>query len=189
MASHAFVVMPLLCASPLAWSHRLGESTTGTISHAAGFGDNAIACATPRQRGHLCRHAANAPAYRAGMLQHVTLEVRPGQVEACVRFWGLLGFEPMTPPPLLRDRFTWVARAGTQIHLVPVDEPVAAREGHVAVLAEDYDAALAALHEEGFATRPGTNAWDAPRSFVRDPAGHLVEVMSAPPQPPWPGEE
>jgi catechol 2,3-dioxygenase-like lactoylglutathione lyase family enzyme len=123
------------------------------------------------------------------MLQHVTLEVRPGQVEACVRFWGLLGFEPMTPPPLLRDRFTWVARAGTQIHLVPVDEPVAAREGHVAVHAEDYDAALDALHEAGFETRPGTNAWDAPRSFVRDPAGHLVEVMSAPPQPPWPGEE
>jgi len=32
---------------------------------------------------------------------------------------------------------------------------------------------------------PGGNK---PRSFVRDPAGHLIEVMSAPPHPPWPGE-
>jgi catechol 2,3-dioxygenase-like lactoylglutathione lyase family enzyme len=122
------------------------------------------------------------------MLQHVTLEVRAGEVDACVRFWGLLGFAPMTPPPLLRDRFTWVAREGTQIHLVPVDDPVAANEGHVAVLADDYEAALAALRDAGFEPRPGSDAWDAPRSFVRDPAGHLVEVMSAAPYPPWPGE-
>jgi catechol 2,3-dioxygenase-like lactoylglutathione lyase family enzyme len=122
------------------------------------------------------------------MLQHASLEVRGEQVEACVAFWRLLGFEPMTPPPALRRRFTWVQRAGTQIHLIPVDAPVAAREGHVAVLAEDYDGALAALRGAGFQPEPGTNAWDAPRSFVRDPAGHLVEVMSAPPEPPWPGE-
>jgi catechol 2,3-dioxygenase-like lactoylglutathione lyase family enzyme len=120
------------------------------------------------------------------MLQHATLEVRPEQVEGCVRFWGLLGFEPVTPPPLLRDRFTWVQRRGTQIHLAPVDAPVAAPLGHVAVVAEDYEAALAALRAAGFAPRPGSDAWDAPRSFVRDPAGHLVEVMSAP--PPEPGD-
>jgi catechol 2,3-dioxygenase-like lactoylglutathione lyase family enzyme len=105
-----------------------------------------------------------------------------------VAFWELLGFREMTPPPLLRDRFTWVERDETQIHLVPVDAPVPAREGHVAVLANDYDATLTRLAEAGFATRAGTNAWDAPRSFVRDPAGHLVEVMSKSPQPPWPGE-
>jgi catechol 2,3-dioxygenase-like lactoylglutathione lyase family enzyme len=122
------------------------------------------------------------------MLQHATLEVRPEQIEACVRFWGLLGFEPMTPPPMLRDRFTWVQRRGTQIHLAPSDAPVTAPLGHVAVLAADYDAALAALRAAGFEPRPGSNAWDAPRSFVRDPAGHLVEVMSAAPAPPWPGE-
>ena len=35
--------------------------------------------------------------------------------------------------------------------------------------------------ERGFEPRPGSNAWDAPRWFVHDPAGHRVEVMSAPP--------
>jgi catechol 2,3-dioxygenase-like lactoylglutathione lyase family enzyme len=122
------------------------------------------------------------------MLQHASLEVRPEQVQPCVDFWRLLGFEPMTPPPMLRDRFTWVQRSGTQIHLIPVDEPIAARAGHVAVLAEEYDNALSALRDAGFELEPGANAWGAERSFVRDPAGHLVEVMSGPPVPPWPGE-
>jgi catechol 2,3-dioxygenase-like lactoylglutathione lyase family enzyme len=120
------------------------------------------------------------------MLQHVTLEVRQAQVRSCVAFWELLGFSEMEPPLLLRDRFTWVERNGTQIHLVPVDEPIAAREGHVAVVAADYTVTLARLTAAGYALREGTNAWDAARSFVRDPAGHLVEVMSKPPLPPWP---
>ena len=98
------------------------------------------------------------------MLQHVTLEVRPAQVRSCVEFWGLLGFSEMQPPPLLRDRFTWVEREGTQIHLVPVEEPIAAREGHVAVIAADYAATLARLTDAGYTLREGTNAWDAPRS-------------------------
>jgi catechol 2,3-dioxygenase-like lactoylglutathione lyase family enzyme len=122
------------------------------------------------------------------MLQHVTLEVRAADVRPCVAFWGLLGFTEMTPPPLLRDRFTWVERDDTQIHLVPVEAPAPAREGHVAVVADDYEATLARLTQSGFELREGTNAWDAPRSFVRDPAGHLIEVMSKPPRPPWPGE-
>jgi catechol 2,3-dioxygenase-like lactoylglutathione lyase family enzyme len=122
------------------------------------------------------------------VLQHVTLEVRGDQVSDCVAFWELLGFRQMTPPPLLRDRFTWVEREDTQIHLVPVDEPVPAREGHVAIVAADYEGTLSRLVDGGFELREGSNAWDAARSFVRDPAGHLVEVMSKPPQPPWPGE-
>jgi len=122
------------------------------------------------------------------VLQHVTLEVKPEQVRDCVAFWALLGFDEMTPPPLLRHRFIWVQREGTQIHLVPVEEPIAAREGHVAVLADDFAAALQRLTDAGFTLREGTNAWDAPRSFVRDPAGHLIEVMAKAPHPPWPGE-
>jgi catechol 2,3-dioxygenase-like lactoylglutathione lyase family enzyme len=115
------------------------------------------------------------------MLQHVSLEVRPDELEACVAFWRLLGFEQVTPPPLLRDRFTWVERAGTQIHLMPFEDPVTTRRGHAAVVVEDYEATLAVLHEQGFETREGSNAWDAPRTFVRDPAGNHVELMSAPP--------
>jgi catechol 2,3-dioxygenase-like lactoylglutathione lyase family enzyme len=121
------------------------------------------------------------------MLQHASLEVPPDRIRDCVAFWALLGFTEMAPPPKLGGRFTWVEREGTQIHLIAVDDQTTpAREGHVAVVAPDYDAALSALGEAGFETREGTNAWDAPRRFVRCPAGHLVEVMSAPPYPPFP---
>ena len=115
------------------------------------------------------------------VLQHVTLEVRPDQVRDCVRFWELLGFTELEPPPLLRDRFTWVGRSDTHIHLVPVDEPAVPTEGHTAVVADDAERTLATLREQGFDPQLGSNAWDAPRWFVHDPAGHRVEVMSAPP--------
>jgi len=118
------------------------------------------------------------------MLQHVSVEVRRDQIDDCVAFWKLLGFERMTPPPLLRDRFTWVERDGTQIHLMPFDDPVTTLRGHAAIVVDDYEGTLAALRERGFETREGENAWDAPRSFVRDPAGNHVEIMSkAPPGP------
>jgi catechol 2,3-dioxygenase-like lactoylglutathione lyase family enzyme len=122
------------------------------------------------------------------MLQHVSLEVRPDLIDACLAFWGRLGFEQMQPPPLLRDRFVWVQREGTQIHFIPSDDPNTTVLGHVAVIVEDYEPALEGLRRDGFEIREGENAWDAPRWFVRDPAGNLVEIMSAPPQPPWPGE-
>lgn len=120
------------------------------------------------------------------MLQHTSLEVPPDRVRECVAFWELLGFQEMAPPPLLGGRFTWVQREGTQIHLIPVADPVNMREGHVAVVAPDYEANLRSLTDAGFTPREGVNAWGAPRVFVRDPGGNLVEVMSRPPHPPWP---
>jgi hypothetical protein len=122
------------------------------------------------------------------VLQHVSLEVRPDQVRDCVAFWELLGFAEIEPPPMLRGRFTWVERDGTHIHLVPVDEPAIPNEGHTAVVAPEGETTVQTLRERGFEPRPGSNAWNAPRWFVNDPAGHRVEVMSAPPVPPWPGE-
>jgi catechol 2,3-dioxygenase-like lactoylglutathione lyase family enzyme len=115
------------------------------------------------------------------VLQHVTLEVRLDQVRACVAFWELLGFAELEPPPTLRDRFTWVGRAETHIHLMPVERPAVPRDGHTAVVADDAERAVAALRGAGFDPQPGSDAWGAPRWFVRDPAGHRVEVMSAPP--------
>src|SRR3954468_14589603 len=118
------------------------------------------------------------------MLQHVTLEVARDKVRECVAFWALLGFTEMTPPPRLRGRFTWVEREGTQIHLVPTEDPVAAREGHVAVVAPDYEGTLRSLGERGFELREGSNAWDAPRSFVRDPGGPPAGFGGRPARPP-----
>jgi catechol 2,3-dioxygenase-like lactoylglutathione lyase family enzyme len=115
------------------------------------------------------------------MLQHVALETRAEDVDAVLAFWALLGFEPVAPPPTLAGRTHWVQRGGTQIHLLLTDEPVVPPAGHAAVVAPDYDAALDALRAAGHRVEPRREHWGAPRAFVTDPSGHVVEVMSAPP--------
>jgi catechol 2,3-dioxygenase-like lactoylglutathione lyase family enzyme len=114
-------------------------------------------------------------------VQHVALELRLRDVEPCVAFYALLGFARVDPPDSLADRAVWLQSGATQIHLLWVDEPVVAPEGHVAVIAGDYDAVVAALRSAGFEVEPRAEHWGAPRCFVRDPAGHRVEVMAAPP--------
>jgi catechol 2,3-dioxygenase-like lactoylglutathione lyase family enzyme len=115
------------------------------------------------------------------VIGHVALEVRRDDAGECERFWALLGFARVEPPASLRDRTVWVERHGTQIHLLFADDPVTMPEGHVAVVAGDYDATLEALRDGGFAPEPRTEHWGSPRAFVRCPAGHRVEVMAFPP--------
>jgi len=115
------------------------------------------------------------------VIQHVALEIRREDAGACERFWSLLGFARVEPPAALAERAAWVECRGTQIHLLYTDDPVAVPKGHVAVVAEDYNAALERLRGEGFDPEPRTEHWGSPRSYVRDPAGHLVELMERPP--------
>ena len=115
------------------------------------------------------------------MLQHVSIETRREDAQACVRFYEVVGFRPVEPPPALRDRATWLEREGTQIHLLLSDDPVVPPQGHHAIVIPGYDAALAALREGGHEPEERTQHWGARRAFVRDPAGHLVELMAAPP--------
>ena len=114
-------------------------------------------------------------------VQHVTLELRRADVDACVAFYELLRFARVEPPESLAGRAAWLQAGATQIHLMWVDEPVVPPRGHVAVVARDYDAVVGALRGAGFEVEPRTEHWGAARSYVRDPAGHLVEVMAAPP--------
>ena len=115
------------------------------------------------------------------MLQHVSLEVRPELIPDCLAFWRILGFTPVEPPPTLKERAAWVQRGTTQVHLMRIEDPVAPPEGHAAVVAPDYERVLGELREAGFDPEPRREHWGAPRCFVRDPAGHRIEVMAAPP--------
>jgi catechol 2,3-dioxygenase-like lactoylglutathione lyase family enzyme len=115
------------------------------------------------------------------MLQHVTIEVTGDQVEPCVDFYALLGFERVEEPESLAGTATWVERDGTQIHLMQVDDPVVPPAGHHALLVSDYAGTLEALRGAGFEPEAREEHWGAPRSFVRNPAGHRVEVMAGSP--------
>jgi catechol 2,3-dioxygenase-like lactoylglutathione lyase family enzyme len=115
------------------------------------------------------------------MLQHVSIETTRADAEACVPFYELLGFRPVEPPASLGERARWLERDGTQVHLMFADAPVVPPTGHHAVVVPDYEATLTALRDAGFDPEPRTEHWGAPRSFVRNPAGHVVELMAAPP--------
>lgn len=115
------------------------------------------------------------------MLQHVALEIRPEQLQECADLYRLLGFEEVDPPETIADRAVWMERKGTQLHLLKTEEPTVLPSGHLAVVAEDYEATMAALEQAGHRPDHRSRHWGAPRAFVKDPAGNLVEVMAWPP--------
>ena len=111
----------------------------------------------------------------------MTLELRRDQLEECVRFYELLGFTRVEPPPSLADRAAWMQSGATQVHLMWVDSPVALPRGHVAVVIDSYDADATRRGRRGRRDRDEGGVCDAPRAYVGDPAGNLMELMSAPP--------
>jgi catechol 2,3-dioxygenase-like lactoylglutathione lyase family enzyme len=114
-------------------------------------------------------------------LQHVSLEIRQGDVPAELRFWALLGFEPVAAPGDLAARSTWVQSGARQIHLLYTETPVIPPQGHVAVVCPNYAETLAALSAAGVVIDERARHWGEPRCYVHSPSGHLVEVMAAPP--------
>jgi catechol 2,3-dioxygenase-like lactoylglutathione lyase family enzyme len=115
------------------------------------------------------------------VLQHVTLEVAPADLERSVELWRLLGFEPVEPPAALAETFTWLEREGTQVHLERNDSPTVPRHGHAAVVVPDFEQTVERLRDNGFGVTPGREHWGAPRAKVLAPSGHTVELMAAPP--------
>lgn len=116
------------------------------------------------------------------VIHHVGVEVEERDVERSVRFWELLGFEQVEPPAALA-RFTWLERGRTQIHLLPTESPTVPKAGHVAVVAPDFEGAVAGLTEAGFEVSRRGEYWGAPRAKAVAPGGHVVELMAAPPEP------
>lgn len=108
------------------------------------------------------------------------IEVAPEDVEAVAGFFELLGFERVEPPETLSE-YTWLEREGTQVHLMPEEEPTVPSPGHLAVVAPDFDATVARLRERGFAVEPKREHWGQPRALAIAPGGHWVELMAAPP--------
>jgi predicted enzyme related to lactoylglutathione lyase len=115
------------------------------------------------------------------MLQHAGIEVAPEEIERAVEFFTLLGFARVHPPQSLAADFTWVEKDGTQIHLMHTDEPTASRRGHLAIVVEDFDMALARLQEHGFEVERSREHWGAPRALASCPGGNRIELMSSPP--------
>jgi len=116
------------------------------------------------------------------VLHHVGIEVAPADIEAAVGFFELIGFERVEPPPALAE-YTWLEREGTQVHLMPEEEPTVPSPGHLAVVAPDFEETVSRLREHGFEVEAKREHWDQPRALAIAPGGHRVELMAAPPAP------
>jgi catechol 2,3-dioxygenase-like lactoylglutathione lyase family enzyme len=114
-------------------------------------------------------------------IHHIALETRREDGDRCVAFWKLLGFREVAAPESLRPRARWLQREDQQVHLMWADAPDVPPAGHVAVVAAEYEATLGRLRAAGFSPEDRARHWGSPRSFVRDPAGHRVEIMEFPP--------
>jgi catechol 2,3-dioxygenase-like lactoylglutathione lyase family enzyme len=126
------------------------------------------------------------------MIQHVTRDILPSELERSTAFYGLLGFDPVSTPPSLAGRAVWLERAGTQVHLMFVEDPAAAGRrpaGHVGIVVADYAQTVERLGAAGHLVEPRREHWGSPRSYVRDPGGYLVELMAWAPGPLPPAPE
>jgi catechol 2,3-dioxygenase-like lactoylglutathione lyase family enzyme len=115
------------------------------------------------------------------VLQHVSIEVPPGEAERAVEFWGLIGFEEVESPEPLAGAVRWLEREGTQVHLILTEGHTAPTLGHPAVVAEDHTAAKQRLRQAGFEVEEARQLWGADRAFAIAPGGHRVELMAEPP--------
>ena len=115
------------------------------------------------------------------MLQHVSIEVPPGERDRIVEFWELVGFRSVEVPEELGDAILWVEREGTQIHIILTEGHVAPMLGHAAVVVSDHAEAKERLRGAGFQVEDTRQLWGADRAFAIAPGGHRVELMAAPP--------
>jgi len=82
-------------------------------------------------------------------LHHVALEIKPDDLEACLAFYALVGFEEVAlPDDRLVDEARFLQGGPTQIHLVFADAPVIPPRAHPALLLDDYEGTLTRLRGE-----------------------------------------
>jgi hypothetical protein len=117
------------------------------------------------------------------VVHHVSLEIPPPEVARTVELWRALGFAEVEAPGPINPYVTWLERGGTQVHLIHTEEARVPALGHVAVVADGFDATIKRLREAEFEVEDARPLWDERRAFVIGPAGHRVELMEAPPPP------
>jgi catechol 2,3-dioxygenase-like lactoylglutathione lyase family enzyme len=120
----------------------------------------------------------------ARRVDHVSFAVRD-LARSLAFYRDVLGLEPV-PRPDLGIPGAWLGAGGAQVHLieVPADFDAGAppralnpMAGHAAFGIDDYDAALAALQKKGLEVLAFGR--DAGQMWVKDPDGHIIELISA----------
>ncbi len=113
-------------------------------------------------------------------IDHVQLPVPAGEQALLRHFYaGLLGLQERRGDGGAALRFA----AGPQrLDFLPVSGPaLPARASHLALRVRNLPGLRARLAADGWSLDAVAGASGAPRFYVRDPAGHLLELLEAPP--------
>jgi catechol 2,3-dioxygenase-like lactoylglutathione lyase family enzyme len=70
---------------------------------------------------------------------------------------------------------------GDHIHLVEGEPASLDSQAHLALHVDDFEETLERAAAHGSVARDAPDLWGAPRRFLHDPVGNLIEVFPAPP--------
>lgn len=107
-------------------------------------------------------------------VQHVAIEV--DDLAAAVGFYEALGLARAPRPDALGANGAWLDAGGVQLHLVEVAEVPSCASNHVAFGVTDCAAEVARLRAAGFEVSDPFDVGAGIQTFLRDPAGNLVEL-------------
>jgi hypothetical protein len=115
------------------------------------------------------------------VLHHVSLEIRPDDLERTVELFETIGFERVGAPAPIAEYVVWLEREATQVHLIQTPEATVMPLGHAAFVAPDFERAFSALEAAGFVVEESRELWGERRAFATLPGGQRIELMAAPP--------
>jgi hypothetical protein len=115
------------------------------------------------------------------VLHHVSLEIRPDNLDRTVELFETIGFQRVDAPRPIAEYVVWLERDRSQVHLIQTPEPTVMQLGHAAFVAPNFEAAITALDRAGFEVDEARELWGERRAFATMPGGQKVEIMSAPP--------
>lgn len=112
-------------------------------------------------------------------LHHVSVQVPVEELPRCRAFYeDVIGLESI---PALAGIWWYRLAEGCHLHLLSGEPAPLTSIAHFALHVEDLDAILERCRAAGADPRPGEDLWGAPRWFVRDPVGNLVELFGVAP--------
>ena len=114
----------------------------------------------------------------ARRIQHVSVPTPDDRLEACRAFYEhALGMRPI---PNLAGIAWFELGDGDHVHLLS-GEGLATHRSHFALEVDDLGSTLARCRAVGCEPAAQRPLWGAPRWWVRDPAGNLVELFDRSP--------
>ncbi len=112
-------------------------------------------------------------------IHHAQIMIPPGGEPAAREFYGrLLGLAEIAKPAHLAVRGgLWFSVGGLELHLGVDENETPSARAHLAYQVLNLDAARAALHAAGVATKDSAEIDGYRRCELRDPFGNRIELV------------